>query len=80
MESQKPIDTCLHVLEMIRVGKEPDVDDILLIKSYASPEESSRSVSELARELIQREIAKRRATGRLPATTKPVGAILNRSF
>jgi len=61
MDARKLIDASLRVLKMIQLGQQPDVDDVSIIRTYALPEESRLSASELASELIKREIAKRRA-------------------
>ena len=61
MDARKLIDASLRVLKMIQLGQQPDVDDVSIIRTHALPEESRLSASELASELIKREIAKRRA-------------------
>ena len=60
MDSSDLIDAALRVLSAIDHGRQPADDDLQILKSNAQPEEMALPVSELAGEIIAREIAKRR--------------------
>jgi len=64
MHTPNLIDTARRVLKRIQLRLQLDFGDVSILKSHALPEETALSVSELACELIKREIAKRRTDGR----------------
>jgi hypothetical protein len=64
MESMVLIKIAVRTLTALDAARQPDASDIQVLRSEAQPDERYWELDELAREIIKREIAKRRISRR----------------